>query len=328
MRRERMVLSAGLLTLLGLAAFFAPWIAPYPAQAEMRGHSYHPPSRIHFFDHEGRFSLRPFIYRTVSSFDEFHRRIYREDFSEKFFLTFGKDRMVSVNAPARFYLMGTDFRGRDLFSRILYGARISLSAGILGALLACFFGLAAGSLAGYFGGKTDEVLMRLAEFFMMVPAFYFLLALRGSLSPELGSVKVYFLIVVTLSSIGWGGIARVIRGMTLAVCRNEFILAARGLGRSHSHIILRHVVPHTLSYSLVVFSLSVPGYILMESALSVLGLGIQEPEVSWGNLLTEAVSIAHLELRPWVLFPGFFIFLTAFSFNMLGDAFREGLEKT
>lgn len=307
---------AGIL-LLALGAFFADGMAPYSAQLEMRGHSFHPPSKIRWDFSTGL--PRPFVYPAEARFDENFKRYYVENEEKPYFLKFGFRKLLSVNSPAKIYLFGTDSRGRDIFSRILYGGRISLSIGFLGSLLALGAGLFVGALAGYFGGRLDQSLMRLAEFFIMIPGFYFLLALRSVLPPGLGSRQIYALIIVILSLIGWGGVARVIRGMVFSIRENDFIAQAKVLGRSDFEIIVRHIFPHTFSYFVVVMSVSIPGYILGESALSILGLGIQDPDVSWGNLLTESLSIAHIMLHPWVLIPGFIIFAASFCFHAAGD---------
>ncbi|MBI3313467.1 MAG: ABC transporter permease [Candidatus Omnitrophica bacterium] len=318
----------GAILLLIAAATFADWLAPYSSQEETREHSFHPPSKIYWDFSHVHLLPRPFVYATQMHFDANFRRFYVENQDRKYFIKFslpslraskGRSNLISVDSPARIYLLGTDSRGRDLFSRILYGSRISLSIGFLGASLALAVGLLIGALAGYFGGRLDQLLMRLAEFFIMIPGFYFLLALRSVLPPSLGSQQVYALIVVILSLIGWGGIARVVRGMVFSIRENDFIAQAKILGRSHFEIIFRHVLPHTFSYLIVVMSVSVPGYILGESALSVLGLGIRDPDVSWGNLLTESLSIAHITLHPWVLVPGFLIFAVFFCFHAIGD---------
>lgn len=304
-------------------ACLAGWIAPYDPNAENREMSFHPPTKVHFVDAAGRFSLRPFVYLTRVKFDENLKRSYEEIPTQKYFLRRGQHQLLSVQPPAKLYLCGTDSRGRDLFSRILYGARISLSIGVLGVLIAVSLGFLLGAVAGYCGGWLDTILMRIAEFFIMIPAFYLLLALRSVLPPTLDSVRVYFLIIMILSLIGWGGIARVIRGMVLSLREREFIMASRMLGRGTWEILRRHMLPHTISYLAVIVSVSVPAYILGESFLSVLGLGIQEPAISWGNLLTEALSVARAQLYPWVLFPGLFIFLTALACNVLGDHFKQ-----
>lgn len=313
----------GYLALLAAGAFLAGWLAPHAPRDEDRSHSFHPPTCIHWIARDGGFAFRPFVCGTRIRYDENLRRVYEEDFSKKYPLKWLGKKFVCVDAPGRLYLLGADARGRDLFSRILYGARVSLSVGVVGALFASLVGLAVGSLAGYFGGALDEVLMRVAEFFMMIPVFYLLLALRSVLPMNLGTLQVYLLVVVLLSLVGWGAVARIVRGLVATLRERDFIQAARVLGRPFFEIIVRHVVPHTFSYLAVVLSTSIPGYILAESALSLLGLGIQEPAVSWGNLLSEALAVAHLELHPWVIWPGIFITLTAFSCNILGDAYAH-----
>ena len=316
-------LACGMLLTLVLLAVFADLAAPYPAGRENRRMTYHPPTALHWIDAQGRWHARPFVYSTRMHFDENQRRIYEEDRSRMFPVRFGIGRLLSVEEPARLFLLGADARGRDLFSRMLYGARVSLALGLAGALLAAVAGWVIGSLSGYYGGLADQILMRLAEFFIMIPGFYFLLALRSALPPSLASWQVYGLTVGVLSLIGWGGIARVVRGLVLQIRELEFVQAARMLGAGDRKILTGHVLPHTLPYLAVLLSVSVPSYILTESALSLLGLGIQEPDVSWGSLLSDAVSIAHLELHPWMIAPGLALCATAWCFNMLGDALRE-----
>lgn len=314
--------SAVFLGAVTFLSIFADFFALYPAAEENRRQPFHPPTSIHW-DLTGGFP-KPYVLATVMTFDENFRRIYTEDTSRKFYLKGGGPRLVHVESPGRLYLLGADGRGRDLFSRMLYGGRISLSIGIIGALLTGCLGFFVGAAAGYFGGRVDFCLMRLAEFFIMIPGFYFLLALRGALPPGLSSFQVYLLTVGVLSLIGWGAVARVIRGLSQSLRQSDFVQAARVLGRSHFQILTGHIFPHVLPYLFVVLSIAIPGYILMESAMSLLGLGIQEPEISWGNLLNEAVSVAHLSLHPWVLYPGGLLALTALAFNRLGDGIRTG----
>ena len=325
-----------ILGLLYLSAIFAGFIAPYHFDNEERRLSYAPPSKIHFFDEGGKFS-RPFIYKVSYEFDEFYNRIYVEDKSQKFRLKFlvRQDRyhilgilktnlhLFGTAEGGRLYLWGADSRGRDLFSRIIYGGQISLSIGLVGVFISLLIGLFVGGLSGYFGGKTDTILMRICEVMMAIPGFYLMLALRSIFSYSLSSLQIYFVIVFIMSFIGWAGIARIVRGMALSLRQREFVLSSRALGLSHLKIIWRHIIPHTFSYIIVAVSLSVPGYILGESALSLLGLGIQDPYASWGNLLSESMAISQIKFHPWILIPGIFIFITVMAFNLLGDGLRD-----
>ncbi len=323
---------AGVLAALYGAAVFAGFLAPYAMDDESREHSYCPPTRVHWRDAAG-WGLRPFVYAQVSRFDEDFRRVYAQDKSKKYYVRWGvRDgagagfRLFGVEKPGRIYLFGADSRGRDLFSRILYGARVSLSIGLIGAFITLLIGLLVGGISGYFGGKTDVLLMRLAEMFMLLPSFYMMLALRAAFPPQMSSVKVYMLIVLIFSFIGWAGMARVVRGMVLSLRRKEFVTAAQAIGRSHWSVITRHVLPNTMSYTVVALTLSIPGYILGESALSLIGLGIQDPHASWGNLLSEAMNISQIRYHPWSLLPGLFIFLAVMAFNFFGDGLRDRLD--
>lgn len=168
--------------------------------------------------------------------------------------------------------------------------------------------------------------MRLSEIVMSFPGFYLMLALRAIFPIDLSSVEVYLLIVVILSFIGWAGLARVIRGMVLSIREQEFVIAAKSYGASSFRIITKHIIPNTYAYLLISATLAIPGYILGESALSLLGLGIQEPYASWGNMLSTARSITAISSYPWILSPGVAIFITILAFNLLGDALRDALD--
>lgn len=310
-----------------LAAIFAGFISPYHYDNEKREHSYHPPTRVHFFDAQGKFHLRPFIYAYSSKFDKFYRRIYTPDRSRVYAVKFFNNRhFFAVDKPARIYLLGADSRGRDLFSRILYGSRVSLSIGLVGVAISFVIGTVLGGISGYFGGKIDNIIMRLCEMVMMVPGFYLMLALRAAFPLNLSSVQVYLLIVVIMSFIGWAGLARVVRGMAISIREKEYVLAAQALGEAPISIILKHILPNIFSYTIVALTISIPGYILGESALSLLGLGIQDPHASWGNLLSEAMGIAQIKFHPWILIPGAFIFVTVMAFNFLGDGLRDAFD--
>lgn len=340
-KKNRLALTCvWILGLLYFSAVFADFLSPYSYKTEERDCSYCPRTPVHFVE-EGRLSW-PFVEAMELTFDEYHQRIYQTDSSQTYplrFFTRGDEykllgffpcqyHLFEVDNPGRIYLLGADSRGRDLFSRILYGARISLSIGLIGVGISFIIGLIIGGVAGYYGGRVDNILMRLVEMFMMVPGFYLLLALRAAVPEDFTSVQVYFAIVVILSFIGWASLARIIRGMCLSLREREYVLAAKGLGLSNLSIIIRHILPHTLSYSIFAIMLSIPGYILGESALSLLGLGIQDPFASWGNMLSDAMSIVRIRFAPWVLWPAFFIFLTVICFNVIGDALRDCLDPT
>ena len=318
-RRFLFWLATFFLGCLILGACFADRLSPYAPNFENRAEALHPPTLLHFFNEKGQLSKRPFIYPTRMNFEANMMRSYEVIKKKKCFLRRGRHTLLGVQSPAKLYLLGTDSRGRDLFSRILYGARVSLSIGLFGAFVAVVFGFLVGAFAGYFGGWLDHLLMRVAEFFIMIPALYLLLALRSALPPTLDSRQVYLLIVLILSTIGWGGIARVVRGMVLSLREREFVAAAKVLGRKTPEILIGHILPHLFGYLGVILSISIPGYIFGEAVLSVLGLGIQEPVISWGNLLMESLSYSVVRFHPWVLFPGLFIFLTALCLNILGD---------
>lgn len=324
-----------LIFLYGLA-LFAGFIAPYHFDNEQRTLSYTPPSKIHIFDTEAKLR-RPFIYKTKYTFDKFYNRVYVEDTSKRYpvrFFTRGDEykilgifksnlHLFGTDLPARLYLFGADSRGRCLFSRIIYGSQISLSIGLVGVCISLIIGVFIGAISGYFAGKLDTILMRACEIVMVIPGFYLMLALRSIFSYSLSSVQIYFVIVFIMSFIGWAGIARVVRGMAISLRQREFVLAAKSLGVSNIKIIIRHIIPHTLSYTIVAATLSIPGYILGESALSLLGLGIQDPYASWGNLLSEAMAISQIKLHPWILLPGVFIFISVMAYNLFGDGLRD-----
>jgi len=222
------------------------------------------------------------------------------------------------------YLLGSDSTGRDMFSRLLYGARISLTIGLVGVGITLVMGFLIGGLAGYFGGSFDFFAMRAVEFLMAMPTLYLLMALRAALAPYFGSSEMYLMIIVILSLIRWAGPARVLRGMSLSLRERPFVTAAECLGQSTGKILFKHFLPNLAGYLLVAATLSIPGYILGEAALSFLGLGIQEPSASWGLMLAQAQDMKVMMLNFWwMLLPGLAIFVTVVSFNLLGDALRD-----
>jgi peptide/nickel transport system permease protein len=224
------------------------------------------------------------------------------------------------------FLLGADRLGRDLFSRMTYGARISLSVGVVGVLLSLTLGIVLGGISGYYGGKIDIAIQRVIEFIRTMPSIPLWMALSAALPRDWPVVRIYFGITVLLSLISWTGMARVVRGRFLAMREEDFVLAARLAGSNEMRIILRHMLPSFLSYIIASLTLSIPGMILSETGLSYLGLGLRAPAISWGVLLREAQNLRSLVLIPWVLLPALAVVLTVLAFNFVGDGLRDAAD--
>jgi peptide/nickel transport system permease protein len=314
-----------ILAALYVCAVFANFLAPYHFDDENREYSYCPVTHIEFID-QGHLT-RPFVYGRTLVFDSNHKRNYVINPQEKYPVHFFyQGHLFGLEGPGRIYIWGADSRGRDLFSRLLYGARISLSIGLLGSLVSFSLGLLIGGIAGYFGGWIDSVLMRICEMFMLIPAFYLMLALRSAVPQNISATQVYIMVVLILAFIGWASLARIIRGMSLSIRQRDFVLAAKAMGQWDISIIIKHILPHTLSYSLVAIMLTIPSYILLEAGLSLFGLGIQDPIPSWGNMLSESMGIVQIQFAPWIMIPGILIFITVICFNIVGDALRDAFD--
>jgi len=339
LRRHRLAVAGGVVLLaLYVLAGFADFIAPYSLDFTDRTKFYHPPTLLHLRDMQGRWSLRPFVYNTrlldpgLRTFAVDRTRPYPVRFfvrGEPYRLLWlfpTRIHLVGVDDPARLFLLGSDAFGRDLFTRILYGSRVSLIVGLLVVGVTLPIGMVYGGVAGYFGGWVDNLMMRLAEVIIAFPSFYLLLTLSAVLPASVGCATRFYLIVGILSFIGWAGFARLIRGVVLSLKQFEFVLAARAMGQGDLPIILRHILPNTSSLVIVVATLTIPSAILGESALSFLGLGVREPCASWGNLLSAGANLINLSRSPWLLFPGIFIILAVVAFNFLGDGLRDALD--
>jgi peptide/nickel transport system permease protein len=228
------------------------------------------------------------------------------------------------------YLWGSDDVGGDVYGKILFGARISLTVGILASVVSVVLGLTLGGIAGFFGGWVDELVMRLVEALSAIPSLFLLLTLSAVFYPlNLPSSVVFPLIVLVLAAIGWGGVARTVRGQVLSLREREFTQAARALGAGNGRIIARHLLPQTASFVIVTLSLSIPGFIVTEAVLSFFGLGIQPPATSWGLMLNTAQSftgVAGLGQRWWIFLPGLFIFVSVLAWNLLGDGLRDAFD--
>lgn len=329
-----------ILALMYVLVFLAQFISPYDKHYSDRDHSYAPPSKIYIIDQNGKLSL-PYTYNYDRNFDfENFDITYSEDRTHKYYVKyFAKgepyklfgfipfDRhFYNVEQGGKLYLLGTDINGRDNFSRLLYGGQISLTIGFLALFISFPLGMLYGGISGYFGGKTDFIMMRISEAIMSIPSFYLLIILASILPANMTSVQRFALIVVILALIGWAGFSRVVRGMVLSIKQREYVIASESLGASRLRTIVKHILPQTMSYVIVAMTLSVPSYILSESGLSFLGLGIQQPDASWGNMLKEAQEFVNIISRPWLLAPGFLIFVAVLSFNLIGDTIRDILD--
>ncbi len=304
-----------------------------------------PPQKIHFIDQEGKFHLRPFVYAMDKKVDlKIRKRTWVENPEVAFDLyLFTKgdpykllgfipwDRhLFGVNlekAPdGYFFLAGTDSQGRDYYSLIVYGGRLSLMVGLMGQILTLVLGSVLGVASGFYGGTVDVVVQRLTEYLAAFPDIPLFMALAAAIPKYWSPIMVYFMLTVILAIVRWGGLARQVRGMILSQREREYVLAAKSAGASNNRIMFRHLLPGTMSHVIVIATLSIPGMILAETALSWLGLGLRPPLISWGVLLQEGGSVYAIRFAPWLLWVVPPIIITVMAFNMLGDGLRDALD--
>lgn len=341
-KRNRLAVIGGtFLLVMYLAAVFAGFIAPnnptevHPQYVSMVPHG------LNFVDMEGNFHPIPFVYGLKSGVDpatfrRVHEIIPEEKYPLRFFvrgpqytiLGFIKSdlHLFGVDAPGKLFLFGTDTQGRDIFSRVWYGAQVSLSVGLVGVFLTLLFGSIIGIASGYFGGLFDDVVQRIIELLMSFPQLPLWLALATLIPDNWPSDRTYFAITIVLAILSWGALARQTRSMVYSLREADFVTAARYSNSSNWHIITRHLLPNTMSHIIVIATTAIPGMILGETALSFLGLGIRSPLISWGMLLSDAQHVRVLLQQPWLLTPAIFVVATIIAFNFLGDGLRDAAD--
>ncbi len=338
--RNKVAIAGGIVVLgFYLVALFANFIAPYDADQRFDSGIYVPPQMIYLVD-DGRVYLH--VLGLKQSIDpETLRRTYTADPSVKVpvqFLVHGTPYRLAGVIPSDVhlfglpgqdfgvFLLGTDRQGRDQLSRLLIGAQISLTVGLVGVFLSLLIGSVFGVASGYYGGWIDDVMQRIIEVVRSFPAIPLWMALAAAFPPHWPPLQVYFAISVVLSLIGWTWLARQLRGKVLAVREEEFVLAAQLAGASDARVITQHLIPAVSGHIIVISTLAIPGMILAETALTFLGIGIRPPLVSWGTLLQDASNIQTLAHFPWLLMPVVVIAGAVLAFNFLGDGLRDATD--
>ena len=343
-RKHKLALFGGIVTILiYLVTLFAEFLAPFPTDTFSAKFTYAPPQPLHLFEQtaEGR-RFNPYVngYK-VEIEQEALRRVFVVDEEVKHYVGLLVEgtpyellglfetsiHLIGPKEPdAPMYLLGADKLGRDVFSRLIHGTRISMSIGLVGVALSFFLGILLGGISGYYGGSIDNLIQRIIEFLRSVPSIPLWLGLAAALPSDWSALRIYFGITIILSFIGWTGLARVVRGRFLALRTEDFVTAARLDCVSEMRIIWRHMVPSFLSHIIASLTLAIPNMILAETSLSFLGLGLRSPIVSWGVLLQEAQNVRSVATAPWLLAPGVAVIVAVLALNFLGDGLRDAAD--
>ncbi len=325
-------------------AAFCEFVAPYDPNDAMIQYKQVPPTAIHIRDAQGQFHL-PFVYQHDRTMDPntlaitaventtkwYPVQLFVHGFEYKLFGVWQTDlHLYGLSPEAQdlqgIFILGTDRLGRDMLSRVAYGARLSLSMGMVSVFFSLVLGVVLGGISGYYGGGVDTLIQRVIEFIRTIPTIPLYMTLSAALPNDWPVERVYFGLTIILALVGWTWMARVVRGRFLAMREEDFVLAARLNGSSEMRIILRHMLPSFLSYIIAQLTLNIPNMILWETGLSFIGLGLRPPAISWGVLLQEAMNVRSLVLSPWVLTPGFAVVFAVLAFNFVGDGLRDAAD--
>lgn len=341
--RHRVAVIAGIvIILLYLTAAFAEFIAPYDPNFVSANLTYAPPTALHFVDQQGHFHAQPFVYGLKQVVEPVAlRRVFTVDTSVQhpvsFFVKGYRYRLLGLIPWDRHLygtkdpngvvlLAGADRLGEDVFTRVIYGTRISMTVGLLSIAISLVLGVILGGISGYVGGTADTIIQRVIEVIRSFPQIPLWMALSAAVPKTWSALQTYFAILMVLSVLGWTGLARVVRGRFLSLREEDFVTAARLVGSSQRRIIFRHMLPSFTSHIIASVTLSIPGIIIGETALSFLGLGLRPPVVSWGVLLQDAQNIRAVAQAPWLLLPAVMVIIAVLAFNFLGDGLRDAAD--
>jgi peptide/nickel transport system permease protein len=338
--RHRLAIGAGaVLIICYVVAIFCEFFSTTDIYQRNNGHIFAPPTRMRIFD-QGRLRT-PFVYGydvtldpstldwvfTLDKSKVYPIRFFTTGFQYKLFgLVKTRIHLMGVDPPGVVFFFGADNLGRDLYSRMLFAARISLSIGLVGIAISFVLGCLIGGISGYFAGPVDMIIQRIIEFLGGIPTLPLWIVLSAALPVTWSVVQVYFGITMILSIVGWTGLARTVRSKILQLRGEDYVLAAKLSGATEMRIINRHLLPGMASYLIVNVTLRIPGMILGETALSFIGLGLHPPAVSWGVLLQDALNVRTVALSPWLMIPALAVVVVVLAFNFLGDGLRDAAD--
>ncbi len=342
-RHKAAMIGAVITILIYLVVLFAEFLAPFDTERFSAQHTYAPPQPLHLFETDATGTrFNPYVNGYTVEIDQVAlRRTFVVDETSKYYVNFFVEgapykllgfyetniHLIAPEDPtAPMYLLGADRLGRDLFSRMILGTRISMTIGLVGVAMSFVFGILLGGISGFYSGATDNLIQRVIEFIRSIPQIPLLMALAAAVPTTWSVQRTYFMITVILAFVGWTGLARVIRGRFLAMRAEDFVLAARLDGSPELRTIWKHMVPSFFSHIIASLTLAVPGMIISETALSFLGLGLRAPAVSWGVLLQEAQNIRSVATAPWLMIPALAVIVTVLSLNFLGDGLRDAAD--